>query len=257
MYSSKQFIGTVVVIVSAILLTACGAEATVDPNQKMTEIASTVQAQLTQSAPIVPTTTPSPVAPTNTMTITPAPPTATSEGALPTATLIVIPTQPVTTTTDNAIFISDVTIPDGTTVKPGEQFIKTWRFQNTGKTTWTKDYSILYLEGNLQGRNGVLIFNLVKDVLPGEYADVSALFTAPATAGNYSSYWKLYNSSGYVFGDAVSVSIQVGNPTATAVPPTATTAPPTATATKKVKTPTPTQSPTPETPTAEVSTEAP
>lgn len=47
MFRSKRMIGTVVVIVSAILLTACGAKATVDPNQKMTEIAATVQAQLT------------------------------------------------------------------------------------------------------------------------------------------------------------------------------------------------------------------
>jgi len=256
MFRSKRIIGTMVVFVSAILLTACGAKATVDPNQKMTEIAATVQAQLTQSAPVIPTTTPSPVAPTTTMTITPVPPTATSEGALPT-TPVVVPTQPGSTTTDNAIFVSDVTIPDGTTVKPGEQFTKTWQFQNTGKTTWTKDYAILYLEGNLQGRNGVLIFKLSKDVPPGEYADVSALFTAPAAAGNYSSYWKLYNTSGYVFGDAVSVSIKVGSPTTTVAPPTATTAPPTVTATKNVIIPTPTQSPTPETPTAEIPTEAP
>lgn len=226
MFRSKRIFGTVVVIVSAILVTACGAKATVDPNQKMTEIAATVQAQLTQSAPVIPTITPSPVAPTITMTITPAPPTATSQGALPTATLVVIPTQPSSSTTDNALYVSDVTIPDGTTFKPGEQFTKTWRFQNIGKTTWTKDYAILYLEGNLPGRNGVLIFNLAKDVPPGEYADVSVLFTAPATAGNYSSYWKLYNSSGYIFGDAVSVSIQVGSPT-------------------------------PETPTAEITTETP
>jgi len=53
---------------------------------------------------------------------------------------------------DDANFIADISIPDGTTLQAGEQFTKTWRFQNTGKTTWTTEYAIQYLEGNLLGR---------------------------------------------------------------------------------------------------------
>ena len=225
------------ILISTLILTACGSKSTADPNQKMTEIAATVQAQLTMSAPIIPTSTNTPVPPTQTLTITPAAPTNTLEGAAGTATPVVIPTQPSGTSSDNANFVSDVTIPDGSTLKAGEQFTKTWRFQNIGKTTWTTDYSIQYLEGNLMGKNGILTFKIPKSVAPGEYADVSVPFTAPVTPGVYSSYWKLLSSNGYYFGDVVSITIKVGNPTPTIPGLTATPAP---SATKKPKTATPT-----------------
>jgi len=210
-----------IAILFSILLTACAAKPTVDPNQKMTEIASTVQAQLTQSAALIPTATQTLPPPTATPTMTPVPATNTPTGTGPTATKITFPTQPASST-DDSKFIADVTIPDGTSMKAGEQFIKTWRFQNTGKTTWTTDYAIQYLEGNLEGRNGVLTFNLTQNVPPGEFVDVSVLFTAPTQAGTYSSYWKLLSSSGFYFGDPVSVNIVVGVPTSTVPPLTAT-----------------------------------
>lgn len=235
-----KIIGVVTLSLLLLMLTACAAEPTVDPNLKMTEIAATVQAQLTLSAPVIPTATNTEVAPTATLTITPAPPTKTSEDVTATATTIVVPTQS-GPSNDNAKFISDITVPDGTILKAGEQFTKTWRVQNTGKTTWSIAYAIIYLEGNLPGRNNTLIFNLTKEVPPGEFADVSALFTAPAQPGNYSSYWKMYSANGYAFGEVLSVSIQVGTPTAT-VPPTATSTP------KPTKTPTITPDPTTETP---------
>jgi len=238
----------VTILISILILTACGAKPTADTNQKMTEIAATVQAQLTMSAPIIPTSTNTPVPPTQTLTITPAPPTSTVEGAAGTATQVVIPTQPSGTSADDANFVSDVTIPDGSTLKAGEQFTKTWRFQNIGKTTWTTEYSIQYLEGNLMGKDGALTFRIPKSVAPGEYLDVSVPFTAPQTPGVYSSYWKLLSSSGYYFGDVVSITIKVGNPTPTIPGLTATPVP---SATKKPKTARPTASPTEVTPTEE------
>ena len=66
------------------------------------------------------------------------------------------------------------------------------------------------------------MFRLPAEVKPGEFADISVPFTAPALPGNYGSYWKLYNSSGFVFGDAFSISISVGDPTPTGKAPTAT-----------------------------------
>ena len=82
---------------------------------------------------------------------------------------------------------------------------------------------------------GSLTFNLVQDVAPGEFADISVPFTAPTTPGTYSSYWKLLSADGYYFGDVVSVNISVGVPTATVPPPTATTKPTkTLTATEEV-----------------------
>lgn len=221
MTGTRLSITITVVLTLVLLLTACGAKPTVDPNLKMTEIAGTVQAQLTQAAALLPTATMTSPPPTATATITPSAPTNTPSGMAPTATRIVFPTQPASST-DNAKFIADVTIPDGTSMLAGEQFIKTWRLQNTGKTTWTTEYAIQYLEGNLQGRNSVLTFNLVQAVPPGEFVDVSVPFTAPAKAGAYSSYWKMLSASGYYFGEVVSISIYVGVPTSTVDAPTAT-----------------------------------
>ncbi len=221
----------VIVTIFAVTLTACGAKNAVDPNQKMTEIAGTVQAQLTQTALLIPTATSTPEPPTATLTITPAPPTSTPEGMGPTETPIIFSTQPTLSNGDDAKFIADVSIPDGSTLRAGEQFTKTWRFQNIGKTTWTKEYAIQYLEGNLLGKNGDLTFNLPIEVPPGGTLDISIPFTAPTEPGTYSSYWKLLSANGFYFGDTVSINISVGIPTPTV---------PSLTPTKKpTKTPTP------------------
>lgn len=222
MFKRKQLVSIVVVCCMAVLLTACSGKPTADPNQKMTEIAATVQSGLTQAAAANPTATPT-LTPTATPTPSPVTPTVLSVVSSP--VVVNIPTQPQTSTADNALFISDVNFPDGSVVKPGEQIVKTWRLQNTGKTTWTKDYAILYLEGALYGKDNQLMFKLPAEVKPGEYADLSVPFTAPASPGSYSSYWKLYNASGFVFGDAFSVKISVGEPTATGKAPTATLTP--------------------------------
>ena len=39
-------------------------------------------------------------------------------------------------TGDAATFVSDVTVPDGTSFNPGDTFTKTWRLSNSGSTTW-------------------------------------------------------------------------------------------------------------------------
>jgi len=59
-------------------------------------------------------------------------------------------------------------------------------------------------------------------VKPGDFAEISVPFIAPTTPGNYGSFWKMYNSSGYVFGDPFNISIIVGEPTPTGNAPTAT-----------------------------------
>lgn len=219
MFRSNKLVSMIVFLCITVLLTACGGKPTTDPNQKMTEIAATVQAELTQAAASNPTATPTPEP---TATPTPSPITPTQVSAVSSPVVVNVPTQPQSSTADNAVFISDVSFPDGSVVKPGEQFVKTWRLQNNGKTTWTKDYAILYLEGVLYGKDNQLLFKLPVEVKPGESVDISVPFTAPTAPGSYGSYWKLYNSSGFVFGDAFSVNITVGEPTATGKAPTVT-----------------------------------
>lgn len=228
MFTKKKIGGLLVIMTAFLVLSACAAKPTVDPNQKSTEIAATVQAELTQIAMLTPSATAT-LEPTPTPTQ--APPTPTVQTTPATATPTAKPTVPPASSGDNSRFIGDVNYPDGEVVKAGTSFTKTWTFLNNGTTTWTKDYSIIYLEGNLLGAKSATYFKLTKDVAPGETAEISANFVAPATNGRYTSSWKLYSASGYPFGEYCSIDITVGTPSTGTVTATteATTAPTSAT----------------------------
>jgi hypothetical protein len=115
---------------------------------------------------------------------------------------------------DQAQFIGDVTIPDGTRFDPGVSFTKTWRFRNNGTCTWTKDYSIVHVAGNSLLGPDVMTFPAV--VEPGEIIDISLALKAPVTEGSYTGYWKFRNAVNEQFGigdggnSSFWVSIKVG-----------------------------------------------
>jgi hypothetical protein len=160
---------------------------------------------------------------------TPEPATDTPE---PTATEIVQPSPTISPLAldDHALFLADITIPDGTQVIGGEPFTKTWRLQNIGLNTWTTDYSFVLVAGELM--DGFPVF-LEEDVPPGGTVDISITMIAPLTGGTYEGYWMLANADGLVFGigdegnQAVLVSIVAIEPTA--VPTNTPTATPTPT----------------------------
>jgi len=197
----------IAVVLMLVILSACSKEPTIDPNMLMTEIASTVQAELAMTLSAVPTATETPMP---TPTFTPPPPTATATAFIPTFTPFVTPTTAPAARADNSKFLADVTVPDGTVFETGEKFTKTWRFKNTGNTTWTKDnYAILYLEGTLLGAGNVTIFYLNKTVYPGDNVEISVPFVAPEQVGSYSSYWKMYKVGQSAFGEYASIKITV------------------------------------------------
>jgi len=138
-------------------------------------------------------------------------------------------TQPPPAGCDRAQFISDVTVPDGTTFAPGATFNKTWRLKNSGTCTWTTSYSLVFESGEKMG--GPDSVNLPKTVAPGQTVDVTVSLTAPASAGTYRGYWKFANSGGVKFGlgsdgtKAWWVEIKVSGPTPTPGTPTPTTTP--------------------------------
>jgi len=114
--------------------------------------------------------------------------------------------------------VADIGLQDGDPVKPGTVFTKTWRVLNTGKTTWTKTYRLLYLEG-LLGKDNKAEVLLGKEVKPGEQIDISVVFLAPQTNGTQTGYWKLYNDQGYIFGEVLSMKVVVtDNPDAFKTP---------------------------------------
>lgn len=222
MFMNKKLSGVLIAILAVALLSACAAKPTVDPNQKSTEIAATVQAELTKIALLTPSATAT-LEPTATPTQAPATPTVELTLSSPTPTTR--PTFRPGSTGDNAKFAGDVNYPDGEIVKAGQTITKTWQFQNTGTTTWTTDYGIIYLDGNLMGKGGATFFKLPKAVAPGETVEVSAQFTLPTTNGRYTSRWSMYSASGYLFGEWAGIDVTVGTPTGTGtvVPTTVTT----------------------------------
>ena len=143
-----------------------------------TAAALTVQAQSTQLAPFSTPTLP-PAQPTNTLVI----PTV----AVPTVTRVVSPTP----ACDQALFVKDVTIPDGTVVAPSTTFKKTWRLRNIGTCTWS-GYTLVFDSGEAMSP----VIDPIGTVAPGVEVDVSVTFTAPTTNNTYRSYWRVRNASG-------------------------------------------------------------
>lgn len=153
---------------------------------------------------------------------------------------------------DNAKFIADITIPDGTQFLPSASFTKTWRVQNTGTCSWNSTYTLRFVGGAQMGGPAAVAFP--GPVAPGVTMDISVNLTAPAAPGGYTGQWRLTNAVGSGFGtngNPLTVVIVVPAPTATFTntapppPPTSTatsTSTPTATATSTA-TPTNTSAP--------------
>ena len=107
---------------------------------------------------------------------------------------------------NDTIFIDDVTIPDGTIIAPGKEFIKTWSIKNTGTCQWTNAYEIDFAYGNkLTGA----ATKLNKPVDPGQTVEVSIVLIAPKDNGWYGGWWRLKSEAGNYFGDYVYISIQI------------------------------------------------
>ena len=120
-------------------------------------------------------------------------------------------------TCDWAQFVSDVTVPDGTTFAPNAAFKKTWRLKNIGTCTWTTSYSMVFASGAQMGTATSVA--MPSTVAPGQTVDVSVDLTAPSTGGSYRGFWKFKNASGTLFGIGFSanqnwwVDIKVTGPT--------------------------------------------
>jgi hypothetical protein len=222
------------ILIMPVLLAACQPAApavpTPDPEALITEAAATVAVQLTQFALL----TPSP-APTNTPAPTstpPPPPTATANQPAPppaAATNTPPPAGNPGSSADNASFVDDVTVPDGTAIAPGAVFDKVWRIKNTGQTTWTTGYTLVFIDGERMGSPDSIA--MPREVKPGETIDISVRLTAPVKTGTFQTFYRLRTSGGQFFrldgtGD-LWVKIMVGSsptstPTGEAVEPTPT-----------------------------------
>ncbi len=185
----KGIRGLALLLLGALWLAACNLpEATPTPITFPTSQLST----LLPSQAVTPTSMAMP-----TLQVTPQPytpwPTNTPKPPSPTSTPI---TRPCNMAAPGDPI--DITIPDGTVLKPGETFTKVWRLINAGTCTWTNQYALVWFSGPQLGAPQAVA--LSGDVPPGHAVDIAIDMVAPLEPGTYQSYWKLRDPSGVLFG---------------------------------------------------------
>ena len=188
----------ILLIALASLLYACGPtvpiEPTMDVNTIHTAAAQTVIAEFTKTAQAIPPT--SAATATEAATITPETTVVPTETAVPTNNPF--EATPTDITCDDAKWTTDVTVPDGTEMAPGQDFVKTWKIKNTGSCTWGTGYLVIFAYG--EKMSGVAE-PLTSAVAPGEEVEISVRLKAPSTSGQYSSTWRMANASNSPFGE--------------------------------------------------------
>jgi next-to-BRCA1 protein 1 len=120
-------------------------------------------------------------------------------------------------------------------LKPDEDFTKTWKVSNIGTCNWMYQYGLVLLSGNaFSGKTT----KLNRIVTVGHWAEVSVDMGAPHAFGAYTSYWRMTDADGHMFGSTLPISLVVGvDSTNTPEPPADTPVP--------TSTPTPSDTPTP------------
>lgn len=207
---------TLILLITTILLTACGTPAAEEgaDNESIiaTSIAETLQAVMeTQNAEEAATTA-STATPTNDVS---GSPTATTSGT-PIAN---IPTIPVSPNCLVAGLVSE-TIPDGTLFQKDATFTKTWKIRNAGTCTWSTAYKLVFVDGNALGAPEEI--KLKENVPPGNITNISINMKAPNVDATYIGYWMLQTDAGVQIAP-FSVKIVVGTATPTPIPPYAVT----------------------------------
>lgn len=92
---------------------------------------------------------------------------------------------------NDAQFVADVTIPDGTPIQPRTEFTKTWRIRNTGTCTWSAAY-FLAPPASTAAVTPLRVDNFIMPVVaPGEQTEISITFLAPPIPGYFRSEWQL------------------------------------------------------------------
>lgn len=222
----------------SLILAGCNLGATPAPTQDLnalnTAIVGTAVAQLsgqmTGTAQALPTSTStSTPAPTNTIasiaTVASTESIASPAGGIPTISFNSTPlpgftalapaTQAGATIAlgdacSNSAFEGDITIPDGTVMKPGVDFTKIWAIRNTGTCAWDEGFALVFIAGDQAIDPYNYEFKQTKDiVLGGEGLNIAIKLTAPLAPGDYQGHWRMRNDKGYYFGTILSVYFTV------------------------------------------------
>lgn len=169
-----------ILLLTGIVLSACGGQAV----------------QATETPTAVPATT-APLA-TNTATEAAIPVTEETEATAtpsPSLTPTAFVPENAADCVNEASFVSDVTIPDNSTVAAGSAFTKTWRVQNSGTCIWWAGYTLTHYSENAMSAPASVPLPVTN---PGETADVSVDLIAPSVAGTYRGNFVIENPEGLI-----------------------------------------------------------
>lgn len=103
-------------------------------------------------------------------------------------------------------FVADVTIPDGTNVGANTDFTKVWRISNTGSCAWGAGYNLIHSAGTAMTAN---ISVAVPNTAPGATVDLPVAMKAPAGSGAVTGTWRMRAPNGTLFGNPLTVKINV------------------------------------------------
>jgi len=231
-------LGSILLLIP-ILLTACGGAAPTPAPLDLTAGVNTMvasffgtQTALAETAIAQATATFTPVPPTATYTLPPPtalplpsptfvyyyyPPSATAVINTPNLTPLATGTQFTATVNpsvlgfgcNNLAFIRDVDYPSGTVVQAGENFNKTWKVMNNGTCDWLYQYSLEFLSANYPEGGST---KLGRIVAVNDWAEISVNLDARKNPGTYTSYWRMSDGAGHMFGATLTVSYVIKQP---------------------------------------------
>lgn len=136
--------------------------------------------------------------PTSTLAPSSTPLTATATGTPLPATSTPMPPTATAQPCNRALYIADVTVPDGEIINSGTEVTKTWLLRNEGSCIWTEDFTVVQTGGSQM--NAPMATNLDKITLPGELAYISVKLTIPEEPGGHRTEFMLKSDTGQLFG---------------------------------------------------------
>lgn len=201
---NKTVLASLALIVGAFLFSCAdnrtGQTTGVDTDAIRTQAVMTFASSLTRTPDVSPTPFPTltdlPAATTTALSSTPEP-------------------SPTSNPCFNLLYIADVTVPDGTRMKAGEKFTKTWLVQNIGGCAWRPGFTFRHVGGEPMRGNTV---TLTEAIPTGAKRELSVELVVPGGInGVIESAWQMADENGVFFGDTLFVSIVVGDVTTPAV----------------------------------------
>jgi len=199
----KTGIALIAVLTVTALLFSCGTNQAdpLDADAIRTQAVATYASSLTEEPAPDPTAIPTLKVE---LTSTPSIVTATTEATLE--------ASPTANPCYNLLWIEDITIPDGTQMKAGEVFTKTWLVQNIGGCAWHVGFTFKNVGGDPMRGTPVTMQEAIQT---GSKREISVQMVVPTdVSGVIQSSWRMADEFGNFFGDTLSVNIVVGDATA-------------------------------------------